>query len=302
MSISARDVERPSMSGSRRWMLTAMALAGVVATLISASNANAINGGKATDTTRFPWMAAVFTWTEGCAGGCDDVLLSQCGGPLIAPNWILTAAHCVVGGMFYDIVLGNEDPFHHPDHGEHHTSFNPIIHPDFNSQCLSNHTKPCNADIALLELSESSNRTPIQISTSLGRLGEPLEVAGWGVSDSHPKDGSSNLMRKSVEVAADTLCKGFFPATFVPADRLICTGATGVSGLFAVLAIFQPSAGGVCPGDSGGPAMRKIANGWELVGLISLTPSCGPLRILSLEVELDVVALRTWIASYAPIS
>ena len=54
-----------------------------------------IVGGEEATPNQFPWIVALFV---------DNAWF--CGGALISENWVLTAAHCVDGASYFDIIAG----------------------------------------------------------------------------------------------------------------------------------------------------------------------------------------------------
>merc|ERR1711892_549653 len=94
-----------------------------------------IVGGIEAEENQWPWQVALFI---------DDAWF--CGGSLISENYVLTAAHCVDGASYFDVMAGAHNV---RDASEPHrvevTSFNGWTHPQWNTQDLSN-------DLALIEL------------------------------------------------------------------------------------------------------------------------------------------------------
>lgn len=66
----------------------------------SSSTTNRIVNGKVADEYQFPWFASVRSHTQ-------NGLQSICGGSIIAPNWVLTAAHCTHGYVTYTLGFGS---------------------------------------------------------------------------------------------------------------------------------------------------------------------------------------------------
>ena len=92
-----------------------------------------IIGGNEAQHGQFPWAASLIidgSWF--------------CGGSLISAGHILTAAHCLDGAWYVDITLGTSLLGAGPNSIQI-TSFNYVIHPDWNTITLSN-------DIAIIHL------------------------------------------------------------------------------------------------------------------------------------------------------
>ncbi|GGF53118.1 hypothetical protein GCM10007301_10740 [Azorhizobium oxalatiphilum] len=168
----------------------------------------------------------------GSAGPHTVMLVStrgaSCSGTAIAPDLILTAAHCVGPAGDYAVALvGGSTPRLIP-------ALRVVVHPRFDpDQYRNRHPTP---DIALVKLAEalpSSIRPATMASTTtLPQAGTEFLIAGYGMA----ADGDDNT--------AGTL-------------RCVSLASIGTTG--GIMARLSPSIGlaGACTGDSGGPAFQS---------------------------------------------
>merc|ERR1712112_722176 len=141
-----------------------------------------IVGGFEAEPNQWPWQVALFV---------DNAWF--CGGALISENYVLTAAHCVDGASYFDIMAGahNVRESSEPNRVEI-TSFNGWTHPQWSPNDLAN-------DIALIELP-----SPITFNDYIkpsclpdaGDTADPDELVtatGWGKpSDNAGGKGTCN--------------------------------------------------------------------------------------------------------------
>jgi secreted trypsin-like serine protease len=173
-----------------------------------------------------------------------------CSGTLIAPDLALTAAHCVMPGADYKVVL--YDAQHQPQLREIKRI---SVHPQFQATSILAHR--ASADIALAQLAETpAERTPAASGAPLEPIaaGARFTVAGIGVSK--PGDGKSGGTIRAVS--------------------LVATGQPGRLQIRLVDPVTNNlrEGFGACTGDSGAPVFEDQNGRAVVVGVVSW--STGP--------------------------
>ncbi|MFE1023655.1 S1 family peptidase [Streptomyces sp. NPDC058818] len=225
----------------------ALATAGAAATaLLAAPSAVAapqpIVGGSTTTTSAYPFVMQV-----------TDASQNQfCGGTLVSPTKVVTAAHCMVGETTRSVRVVGGRTYLNGTNGTVARVSRIWIHPDYTGATNGE-------DVAVLTLSTSMPYTPAKYvsssDTSVYAAGTTARVLGWGTT--RENGSSSNQLRTAtVPVVSDTSCRGSYGSDFVVSD-MVCAGYTS---------------GGVdtCQGDSGGPLLV----GGVLAGVTSWGEGC----------------------------
>ncbi|KAJ8718949.1 hypothetical protein PYW07_016505 [Mythimna separata] len=211
-----------------------------------------IVGGDEAGINEFPWMARLSYFKR-----------FYCGGMLINDKYVLTAAHCVKGFMWFMIKV---------TFGEHNRC-NATVRPEtrFVLRAIANKFTLTNFDndIALLRLNErvpiSETIKPICLPTNAKDLyvGVKAVASGWGTLTEEGKV-SCTLQEVEVPVISNQDCRNTKYTASMITDNMLCAGF--------------PKTGqkDSCQGDSGGPliAERKKDKRYELIGVVSWGNGC----------------------------
>jgi Trypsin len=226
-----------------------------------------IVGGTPTDISQLPWQVAV-AYRPGVAPG-DAFDRQICGGSLVTPTLVITAAHCVVHRRLgflppdqFSVLSGRTQLSSGEGRESLLTTYYLFV--DAQGQPLydpRNHAW----DVVVLELAEDALGSPITIAgPDEGELSSPGRsgyVSGWGrISESGRY--SDGLLSAEIVILSDRACSFSFGAGFDATTSLCAGTALGTRDS--------------CYGDSGGPLVVPVAEGgFRLVGDTSFGRRCG---------------------------
>ncbi|MFJ4964111.1 Trypsin [Streptomyces sp. ADI96-02] len=214
-------------------------------------------GGTPTPISSAPWMAQLwYIEDQGTPDDASDDTGFLCGGVVIAPTKIATAAHCVKGFDWEangTVTTGNASTT--PSSGETVSwPYRQWSHPLYKDV-----QGAADNDIAVLTLFEPVAAKPLPVmantDTALYRAGTQGKVYGWGRTSSTSDAGSPNLRSATLPIVSDSACRSAYGSYFV-AGHMVCAGVTGST---------DAATKGSCNGDSGGP----LVVGGKLAGIVS---------------------------------
>ena len=220
------------------WTNTAPGLAGTP----SVAPAAAIIGGEEAEPGEFPFQVALVTAAS---------RFHFCGGTFISRSWVMTAAHCVDGGVDPEAIQVLAGAHDKTKDGELINVVRIIIHPSFSSGAF------ISSDVALLQLESEHMYPRVELLTpdrvELSAPGTLSTVIGWGLT-SEGGEASDVLKKLEAEIISNAECQTHLNNNIL--DVTICAGMLG-------------SSEATCNGDSGGPLLVPYRNRWIQVGIVS---------------------------------
>lgn len=235
-------------------------------------------GGKETKAGDNPWQVALVY--------LDPVYnLPFCGGSIVAPGWVLTAAHCVDKLAITDlmVVAGLHDL--DAAGGERIRVARIYVRADFKEVARKQKIVSFN-DLALLQLAKPTTLPPI----SLAEVGADMDAAdarvtGWGATAPRTSTDTKGPMLRVLQgvdlrLVPDADCN----------DPVSYDGLINATMLCAGHKMLQRDA---CNGDSGGPLTGLVGGRRTLLGVVSWGDGCAQPEKFGVYARVN--AFRPWI-------
>lgn len=199
----------------------------------------------------------------------DSYSAQFCGGTIISPNVIVTAAHCsdFTTAPQVQVLTGARSL---KAGGTRRNVTKIVIHPKWNAQNND-------YDVAVWHLASTAEGPFATLGAADGTTGNMLLATGWGKL-SQGGNSPTDLYKVSLPVADRGDCNDANSYNGAITDRMLCAGKAG---------------GGIdtCQGDSGGPLTRNN----ELLGVTSWGRGCAMQNFYGVYARVSDTEIRTFI-------
>lgn len=189
------------------------------------------------------------------SGVSNNFQAQFCGGTVINPSWILTAAHCLEDFTAHDIdvLIGTQSL---ASGGVRHWVAETRMFPSYVSSTY-------NYDFGLIRIADPTS-APLQPIVGQGAsigAGTPAIATGWGNQDADGNSFPTELYQVGIPVISNATCANAGYGSAIT-SQMLCAGASPYLDK------------DTCQGDSGGPLMIAQGGKWVQAGITSWGDGC----------------------------